>query len=160
MIAKRIAILSLLVLAAVSFSGCSISKVEEEIGNADKNINPQQTNIDSDGDGLYDPEEDALGTDKNNSDSDNDGLNDFLELKQWLTNPLNSDTDGDGYSDGQEVENGYDPLGLDQLDSDNDGLGDADEKKLGTDKNNPDTDGDGFSDKEEADLGRNPLAAE
>jgi len=156
--AKKIAILSLLVLTVVSFSGCLISKVEEKTG--DKNPNPQQASIDSDGDGLFDVEEEALGTDKNNPDTDRDGLSDYDEVKKWLTNPLNSDTDNDGYSDGQEIENGYDPLGLDQLDSDNDGLGDADEKKFGTDKNNPDSDGDGFSDKEEIDSGRNPLAAE
>lgn len=43
--------------------------------------------IDSDGDGLSDQEELALGTD-----------------------PHNPDTDGDGYSDGVEVANGFDPL--------------------------------------------------
>ncbi len=42
---------------------------------------------DSDGDGLTDAEEVALGTD-----------------------PNNPDTDGDGYEDGVEVESGYDPL--------------------------------------------------
>ncbi len=158
--AKKIAILSLLGLIAVSFSGCSISKMDEKIGNKNANPNLQQANIDSDSDDLSDFEEEAIGTDKNNSDSDGDKLNDYLELRQWSTNPLNSDSDGDGYSDGQEIENGYDPLGPDQLDSDKDGLGDADEKKFGTDKNNPDTDGDGLLDKEEIDAGRNPLVKE
>ncbi|MEA1962919.1 MAG: Ig-like domain-containing protein [Patescibacteria group bacterium] len=44
--------------------------------------------IDSDGDGLADDIEERIGTDKNNIDSD-----------------------GDGYNDGEEVKNGYNPLG-------------------------------------------------
>lgn len=42
---------------------------------------------DTDGDGLFDEQENELGTD-----------------------PFNPDTDGDGYLDGQEVKGGYDPL--------------------------------------------------
>ncbi|MBW6441276.1 hypothetical protein K0B03_04610, partial [Patescibacteria group bacterium] len=115
---------------------------------------------DSDKDGLFDDEENLYGTDINKADTDDDGLSDFLEIRNWKTNPLLADTDGDGYFDGQEVEGGYDPLGPGQLDSDGDGLGDADEKKFGTDINNADTDGDGLTDKEEIDLGRDPLVAE
>ena len=44
--------------------------------------------IDSDGDGLADDTEERIGTDKNNIDSDDDG-----------------------YNDGEEVKNGYNPLG-------------------------------------------------
>ncbi|MCK5320390.1 hypothetical protein KAJ61_03305 [Candidatus Parcubacteria bacterium] len=44
--------------------------------------------VDSDGDGLADDTEARIGTDKNNIDSDNDG-----------------------YNDGEEVKNGYNPLG-------------------------------------------------
>jgi hypothetical protein len=43
------------------------------------------------------------------------------------------------------------------LDSDNDGLSDADEYHSGTDPHNPDTDGDGVSDGEELRMGKNPL---
>lgn len=50
--------------------------------------NTQNTNLDSDNDGLIDLEESNLGTDINNL-----------------------DTDGDGYSDGEEVKNGYNPNG-------------------------------------------------
>jgi len=46
------------------------------------------------------------------------------------------------------------------LDSDEDGLSDAIEDSLGTDKNNPDTDGDGYSDKEEILNNYSPLGEE
>ncbi len=81
--------------------------------------------LDTDGDGLYDVDEIALGTDVNNADtdgdgfwdghevnvthtdplnadSDSDGLNDYLEAHDFLTNANNPDTDGDGLTDGQE----------------------------------------------------------
>lgn len=44
-------------------------------------------------------------------DSDNDGLTDYEEIFIYKTNPNKKDTDGDGYSDGDEVKNGYNPLG-------------------------------------------------
>ena len=44
-------------------------------------------------------------------DSDQDGLSDADEINVYGTNPLKSDTDGDGYLDGDEVKNGYNPLG-------------------------------------------------
>ena len=43
------------------------------------------------------------------------------------------------------------------LDSDNDGLTDAEEEVYGTDKNNSDTDGDGYTDGAEVQNGYNPL---
>ena len=52
----------------------------------------QATPIDTDGDGLSDDEERALGTD-----------------------PLKADTDGDGYSDATEVRGGYNPLGTGKI---------------------------------------------
>lgn len=45
------------------------------------------------------------------------------------------------------------------LDSDNDGLTDAEEKIYGTDPHNPDTDGDGYLDGAEVKAGYNPLGA-
>jgi hypothetical protein len=45
------------------------------------------------------------------------------------------------------------------IDSDNDGLTDADEAKYGTDQKNPDTDGDGFKDGQEVKDGFNPVGA-
>ena len=163
-------ILALLLITVLSFSGCSIRKVEEEAENKspentkgssqETGVNERFEDVDTDGDGLLDSEEEKLGTDRNNLDTDNDELNDFDEIKKWKTDPLNSDTDGDGYLDGQEVEGGYDPLGPGQLDSDNDGLGDVDEKNAGTNPEKYDTDGDGFNDKDEIDLGRDPLIVE
>ncbi|WP_437780640.1 hypothetical protein [Sorangium sp. So ce1097] len=70
---------------------------------------------DSDGDGLSDALEAALGTDPNDADSDDDGVRDGLE-----PNP-SDDTDGDGL---------INPL---DVDSDNDGLFDGTELGLGCD---------------------------
>jgi len=47
-------------------------------------------------------------------DSDFDGLDDQSEAK-YGTDPKNPDSDGDGYLDGQEVEGGYNPLGVGKL---------------------------------------------
>lgn len=71
--------------------------------------------IDTDGDGLTDDEEKALGTDPTKKDTDGDGLTDREEVKVFGTDPLNPDTDGDGYSDGAEVKNGYNPKGTGKL---------------------------------------------
>lgn len=65
--------------------------------------------VDTDGDGLTDEEEAALGTDPNIADTDGDGLSDAEEVRVWQTDPLNEDTDQDGFTDGSEVESGYDP---------------------------------------------------
>lgn len=67
--------------------------------------------MDQDAEGLYDFEEEKLGTDPNNRDTDRDGLDDYYEVRIYKTDPLNPDTDGDGYSDGDEVMAGYDPNG-------------------------------------------------
>ena len=97
--------------------------------------------IDSDGDGLTDKEEIALGTDPYNPDTDGDGLTDGEEVHGMMVNgkliktdPLNPDTDGDGLSDGAEV------------------------LVYHTDPMNPDTDGGGVSDGHEViEDGTNPL---
>lgn len=89
--------------------------------------------LDSDGDGLTDEEEMALGTDPLNPDSDGDGLTDYDEVRVYGTDPLNPDTDGDGLTDYEEV------------------------MIYKTEPLNPDSDGDGFSDGEEVLNGYNPL---
>ncbi len=71
--------------------------------------------VDSDGDGLTDDEEAALGTNPNLIDTDNDGLSDYEEVRIYKTNPLVADTDGDGYPDGTEVRGGYNPNGEGKL---------------------------------------------
>jgi hypothetical protein len=82
---------------------------------------------DSDGDGLTDGQEIALGTDPLNPDTDGDGLTDGQEVNTYHTDPLNPDTDGDGLTDGQEVNVTH------------------------TDPLNPDTDGDGIPDGQDPD---------
>ena len=64
---------------------------------------------DSDGDGLTDDEEAAIGTDPLDEDTDGDGLTDADEVERG-TDPLDEDTDGDGYSDFDEVADGSSPI--------------------------------------------------
>ena len=103
---------------------------------------------DTDGDGLTDEEEEALGTDPLDPDTDGDGVSDGDEVALG-TDPLDPDTDGDGLSDGDEVALGTDPL---DPDTDGDGLSDGDEVALGTDPLDPDTDGDGIPDGSDPDV--------
>lgn len=79
------------------------------------------TPLDSDDDGLSNPDELLQGTEPLDPDTDDDGLLDGVEVNDTLTDPLSVDSDGDGLWDGIEV-------------------------GLGTNPNNPDTDGDGVID--------------
>jgi len=58
--------------------------------------------------------EEDITTKLKETDTDQDGLNDYLE-SIYGTSLFNPDTDGDGYLDGEEVENGYNPLGEGEL---------------------------------------------
>ena len=116
--------------------------------------------VDSDGDGLYDYEEESLGTNPNLADTDGDGLNDGEERGQG-TDPRVEDSDFDGVSDGDEVNtHGTDPL---DDDSDDDGLRDGEEihnpDYRGLDPLSADTDGDGVSDGDEIEDGTDPTDA-
>ena len=96
--------------------------------------------VDTDGDGLSNGEETALGTD-----------------------PANPDSDGDGMLDGFEVASGLDPLDPADaaLDADGDGLTNLEEQTAGTDPNNPDSDGDGLTDGDEVNVhGTDPAVAD
>lgn len=90
--------------------------------------------LDTDGDGLFDREEDTNGN----------GIVDEGE-----TDYLNADTDGGGEADGTEVQFGRDPLDPDDdytFDSDGDGLFNGEEAQIGTNPYSADTDGDGVPD--------------
>ncbi len=117
--------------------------------------------IDTDEDGLYDYDERATwGTDPYDADTDGDGLSDGDEAALG-TSPLLADTDGGGASDGAEVladdTDPFDPADDILLDTDGDGLTDTEEGILGTDPKNPDTDGGGVGDGDEVDKGTDPL---
>lgn len=104
--------------------------------------------VDSDGDGLTDAQELALGTD-----------------------PLNPDTDGDGFSDGAEVYfaargGNFNPLRPDPgcppalrgVDSDCDGILDCDEQLIGSNAASQDSDNDGIPDGIEWQIGTQPAS--
>ncbi|MFL2941693.1 MAG: transglutaminase domain-containing protein [Candidatus Poseidoniales archaeon] len=129
---------------------------------------PDQPFRDSDGDGLSDDYEIALGFDPNDFDMDNDGISDMAEQDFWndlinedfvppnmedlydcegdldgdgISNCLDQDADGDGLSDMEEM-----------TDSDGDGIPDMYENMIEhLDPNNPDSDGDGIPDMDDQD---------
>ncbi|MEZ4235709.1 MAG: hypothetical protein R3F59_06005 [Myxococcota bacterium] len=65
--------------------------------------------VDSDGDGLFDADEIALGSDPQSWDTDGDGLGDQREVNLGL-DPTSPDTDDDKYTDRDELFEGTDPL--------------------------------------------------
>lgn len=115
-------------------------------------VNAGQT--DSDGDGLVNDTETALGTDSANPDTDGDAMYDGEEVNVYKTNPLVPDTDNDAIKDGEEVykyrTNALSP------DTDADLLYDGDEVNRKTDPLKPDTDSDGLSDGAEVGIGTDP----
>lgn len=133
-------------------------RVYDEDGNeikdiiADKNMiltvrwEMEDSEKDSDKDGLSNYMEYLLKTDKNNKDSDGDGLLDGFEFKYLKTDLLKKDTDGNGISDAEE-------------DFDKDGLSNIKEQEIGTNPAYVDTDGDNLTDYEEVTkYHSNPLA--
>ncbi|MDE7252729.1 MAG: cellulose binding domain-containing protein [Acetatifactor sp.] len=65
---------------------------------------------DLDGDGLSNLSEIEIGTSIFEPDTDEDGLSDADEIRLYGTNPLLKDTDSDGVSDSKEIELGTNPL--------------------------------------------------
>ncbi|MGE3763096.1 MAG: thrombospondin type 3 repeat-containing protein, partial [Kofleriaceae bacterium] len=111
-------------------------------------------NQDTDGDGLADLDElCVLGTNPNNPDTDGDGIRDNVELQgQNPTDPLDTDTDNDGIPDGVEDadhDGSIDPGETDPNDADTDNDGDndnVDNCPLTANANQLDTDNDGAGD--------------
>ena len=100
---------------------------------------------DSDGDGLTNGQEDALGTDRNNADSDGDGIADGVEAGSDPLSP--TDTDGDGIPDVFEAGDADGDGLADSADTDSDNDGIPDGVEAGADPLHPvDTDGDGTPD--------------
>ena len=130
---------------------------------------PRVADIDSDGDGLSDVDENLVyGTNPNVRDTDGDGLEDGEEVREHNTDPTRIDSDCDALTDSAEVSRGTDPL---DRDTDGDGLSDgleagrlclqgnttdavcldrcvsdADSGATQTDPLNADSDGDGVND--------------
>ncbi|NHJ49925.1 MAG: hypothetical protein FK733_19185 [Asgard group archaeon] len=128
----------------------------DEVNNGSDPLNPSDTPVDTDNDGLSDGYESIIGTNPSSNDSDSDGLLDGEEFVVYSTDPLDSDSDDDLLLDGEEVNNYLtDPL---DPDSDDDLIDDWEEVNLGSDgyhtnPNDSDTDSDGLDDYEETTLG-------
>jgi hypothetical protein len=125
---------------------------------------------DSDGDQLWDYEEEFFGLDRFdsdqndngvpdlNDDQDGDGLTNADEIRIHGTSPILVDTEQDGLPDGYEISVGLDPLARDAFnDPDDDGLESRYEYMFGTDPLSADTDSDQMPDGWEIDNGLNPL---
>ena len=125
---------------------------------------------DTDGDGLIDAIELAIGTDVNNADTDGDGLPDHTEYIVLGLDPLSVDTDRNGVKDGDEDSDGDGLLNAEEVaantspllkDTDGDGLTDLEEcREHKTSPTDRDTDGDGADDLTEISIGSDPLKAE
>ncbi len=126
---------------------------------------PVVIGVDTDGDGLPDTVEIAIGTDPTNPDTDGDGVRDGIEVGPDFTRPM--DTDGDGKIDALDTDDDGDTLltkdergtGATPIDTDGDGKPDyldtdddndtvltRIEVGLKMNPRNPDTDGDGVLD--------------
>lgn len=120
----------------------------------DPHSDPNDSQEDSDGDGLLNAEETGgwyiwvesepvkVFSDPADVDSDDDMLDDGHESRLG-TNPRNRDTDDDGMPDRAEILNDCYP---NNSDTDNDGLSDSAEKAFGSSCADGDSDDDGLSD--------------
>ena len=112
----------------------------------DRTANPAP---DSDGDGLSDTEEAAIGSDPADADSDNDGVDDYTEVFLYggpVTNP--ADTDGDGSPNVTDPDDDGD--GINSIDEDTNGNGSPTDDDIDADGKpnyvDIESDGDGVND--------------
>lgn len=115
----------------VDSDGGGLLDIYEAAVGLDPNDDGTDDLSDLDGDGLTAVQEAANGTDPNGDDTDNDGLTDGEELNTYGSLPLVRDSDGDGLVDGDEVNiHGSSPT---SLDSDGDSFADNVEVAEGSD---------------------------
>jgi hypothetical protein len=118
-------------------------EVTNSTGTHSMNVDSDPLEADTDGDGLNDTEEYALGSDPRSIDTDGDGISDGEEHFDVGSNVTNWDSDGDGLDDGTEITYRSDPW---ETDTDGEGLSDLNEFILGAHPNMTDTDLDGLDD--------------
>ena len=165
---------------AADSAASDVEPVDGEIPDADRPDGGSEDAglVDTDGDGLSDVEEAALGTDPANPDTDGDGLSDGAEVHAGLDplDPLDAvDLDRDGFDNDLEMACGSDPESADSTppDVDADDTCDAldtcpdvaNNDQLDTDGDlagdvcDDDDDNDGWSDDAERTCNRDPLVA-
>jgi hypothetical protein len=104
---------------------------------------PDETEIDTDGDGIVDSEDDLRFNSSESVDTDNDGIGNNTDL----------DDDGDSISDIAEISNGTDPL---LADTDSDGIEDNSDAFPQNALYSADSDSDGMPDTWETRYGLDP----
>jgi len=104
---------------------------------------PDETEIDTDGDGIVDSEDDLRFNSSESVDTDNDGIGNNTDL----------DDDGDSISDIAEISNGTDPL---LADTDSDGIEDNSDSFPQNALYSADSDSDGIPDAWETKYGLDP----
>ena len=116
------------------------------------------TSVDSDDDGLADDVESTFGLNSLVADTDHDGFDDGLEFVGTGGDPLSASLTPTSSSRARTIDASV--AVRNDIDSDQDGLGDTFESNSGLDSNNPDTDGDGYTDAIELIANSNPFSSD
>lgn len=122
------------------------------INQAYNGADPNDTDADSDDDGIHDYFEIVDGYDPEAADGDGDGLNDWEELYLYDSDPTLADTDNDGLSDYAEAKTGWTIAYTD-------GSGSTQITRVWSDPTIDDLDDDGLGDLQEMIYGFNPNVA-